>query len=178
MRLQKNNCFFMAAALFCTKSRGTRRRGFWPPLGSGELLKRVPTKRQGQLQWLSAPQAGLQCRRWYGRACKRGKSNFIFCTGVTASREDGKKTKCRKPHHKGQKSHPKMLTVPAGKRRGKHIPSALASVVIKNKKPLFMFRFGRAKGAARRGAVPAKARQLLARRGLFSAPFFTACTPR
>lgn len=45
--MQKNNCFFMAVALFCTKSRGARRRGFWPPLGSGELLKRVSYKKAG-----------------------------------------------------------------------------------------------------------------------------------
>ena len=49
MRLQKNNCFFMAVALFCTKSRGARRRGFWPPLGSGELLKRVAHKKAGSV---------------------------------------------------------------------------------------------------------------------------------
>lgn len=44
--MQKNNCFFMAA-VFCAKSWGARRRGVWPPLGSGELLKRVARKKAG-----------------------------------------------------------------------------------------------------------------------------------
>ena len=48
MRSQKNNCFFMAA-VFCAKSWGARRRGVWPPLGSGELLKRVARKKAGSV---------------------------------------------------------------------------------------------------------------------------------
>lgn len=66
--MQKNNCFFMAAALFCTKSRGTRRRGFWPPLGSGELLKRVAHKKAGSAAMAAgaASRVAMPAAVWQG----------------------------------------------------------------------------------------------------------------
>ena len=70
-----------------------------------------------------------------------------------------------------------MLTVPAGKRRGKHIPKARASAVIKSKKPPFGCGLAAPRGPARRGAVTAKARQLLAHRGLFLCAAFHSVHP-
>ena len=69
-----------------------------------------------------------------------------------------------------------MLTVPAGKRRGKHIPSALASVVIKNKKPPLCCGWAVPRGP-RGGGGTCKGKAALAHRGLFFCAIFHSVHP-